>query len=416
MAFDSYNDEGGILVDELVAFVFRPEGSEDEQKMRVLTVPVVEDGCFTPNRTIQIAINTSFGANKYGYTIDGYRYRDDGYAVTGGGFVSKTVNVTDSTPGAAICGEDGVIISNVELTITEGSTGTYSVTLNTKPDSEVTIEISVSEDAGITLSNDGDMNPGSTVTLTFTPDNWDVPQEITITADEDNTDFDDEMFTIGHTVTSTDSDYDGVDVADVKVTVTDNDAPPGVTVSHSSMTVPEGQSRTYTVKLNSLPTSDVVIDINAGEDLEITKDGDPITSLTFTQTDGTTAQTVTVTAGQDSDSSDENRTISHTIDSSSATEYQGLTVDDIAVRIDDDDPPPNNPARGAPTISGTPQVGQTLTAGTTGISDPDGINRSTLTYQWIRDTTDIPGATGSSYTLTSDDEGGMSFFLHCDIT
>ena len=42
----------------------------------------------------------------------------------------------------------------------------------------------------------------------------------------------------------------------------------------------------------------------------------------------------------------------------------------------------NTPATGAPTIAGTAQVGQTLTASTTGISDHDGLTNVTYSYQW----------------------------------
>ena len=69
----------------------------------------------------------------------------------------------------------------------------------------------------------------------------------------------------------------------------------------------------------------------------------------------------------------------------------------------------NNPATGAPTISGTAQVGQTLTAATGGIMDSDGLTTSTYTYQWVRvdgsTETDIPGTTSSAYTLVAADEG-----------
>ena len=66
---------------------------------------------------------------------------------------------------------------------------------------------------------------------------------------------------------------------------------------------------------------------------------------------------------------------------------------------------PNSPATGAPTISGTPQVGETLTADSAGIADEDGLDNAAFTYQWVADDTDIAGATGSSYTLVADDEG-----------
>ena len=66
------------------------------------------------------------------------------------------------------------------------------------------------------------------------------------------------------------------------------------------------------------------------------------------------------------------------------------------------------PATGKPTISGTAQVGQTLTASTSGISDEDGLDDVNFSYQWIRVNSDsteseITDATGSTYTLASAD-------------
>ena len=68
-------------------------------------------------------------------------------------------------------------------------------------------------------------------------------------------------------------------------------------------------------------------------------------------------------------------------------------------------PPPNSPATGAPSISGTEQVGETLTADVTGIDDDDGLDTAVFAYQWLRGDTDIAGANGSSYTLVEADEG-----------
>ena len=68
-------------------------------------------------------------------------------------------------------------------------------------------------------------------------------------------------------------------------------------------------------------------------------------------------------------------------------------------------PAQNIQATGLPTISGTAQVGSTLTADTSGIADEDGLTTVSLSYQWMADDTNIQGATGSSYTLTEGDEG-----------
>ena len=65
----------------------------------------------------------------------------------------------------------------------------------------------------------------------------------------------------------------------------------------------------------------------------------------------------------------------------------------------------NNPATGAPTITGTAQVGETLTADTSGVADADGLSNAVFSYQWQADGADISSATGSSYTLVDSDEG-----------
>ena len=65
----------------------------------------------------------------------------------------------------------------------------------------------------------------------------------------------------------------------------------------------------------------------------------------------------------------------------------------------------NNPATGAPTISGTAQVGETLTANRSGIADADGLSNVQYEYQWLADDADISGATNATYTLVVEDEG-----------
>ena len=66
---------------------------------------------------------------------------------------------------------------------------------------------------------------------------------------------------------------------------------------------------------------------------------------------------------------------------------------------------PNSLATGAPTISGTAQVEETLTADTSGIADEDSLTNASFAYQWLADGAEISGATDSSYTLADDDEG-----------
>ena len=69
----------------------------------------------------------------------------------------------------------------------------------------------------------------------------------------------------------------------------------------------------------------------------------------------------------------------------------------------------NSPATGAPVIAGTIQVGETLTADTSSISDADGLTNVSYQYQWLRNDgnsdSEIAGATDSTYALADDDEG-----------
>ena len=65
----------------------------------------------------------------------------------------------------------------------------------------------------------------------------------------------------------------------------------------------------------------------------------------------------------------------------------------------------NTPAEGEPQINGIPEVGQTLSADTTAISDADGLENAVFHYQWLAEDADISGATGATYTVVSGDVG-----------
>ena len=94
-----------------------------------------------------------------------------------------------------------------------------------------------------------------------------------------------------------------------------------------------------------------------------------------------------------------------------ASDWKGVPVpevaegDEIEPCSEDADTSDNSPATGAPTISGTAQVGETLTANTSGVADGDGLSNVQYEYQWLADDADISGATNATYTLVAADEG-----------
>ena len=94
-----------------------------------------------------------------------------------------------------------------------------------------------------------------------------------------------------------------------------------------------------------------------------------------------------------------------------ASDWEGVPVPEVA-EGDEIEPcseevatPDNSPATGAPAIGGTAQVGETLTADTSGVADADGLTNATFSYQWLADDSDISGATNATYTLVAEDEG-----------
>ena len=225
--------------------------------------------------------------------------------------------------------ESGLTVSPPALTIDEGHDGAYTVVLKSKPPGNVDVSVSGTAGTDLTLSSSS---------LTFTPSDWNVAQTVTVTAGQDD-DASNDMELLTHTASRT--EYGAFALP---VTVTDDDES-GLTVSPPALTIDEGDAGAYTVVLKSKPPGNVDVSVSgtAGTDLTLSS-----SSLTFTPSDWNVAQTVTVTAGQDDDASNDMELLTHT---ASRTEYgafalpvtvtdddeSGLTVSPPALTIDEGD-------------------------------------------------------------------------------
>ena len=229
--------------------------------------------------------------------------------------------------------------------ITEGESGTYTVKLNTQPSSDVVISLTVSGSSDVTIADTDGETAGVQNTLTFTSTDWSTAQTVTVTAGEDD-DAVNDAAVIAHAVVDASSagEYDPVANVDLAVSVTDDDTA-GITVTAADpFTVGEGSSATYTVALDTEPSSDVVISLTVSGSSEVTvadTDGETAgvqNTLTFTSTDWSTAQTVTVNAGEDDDAVNDAAVIAHAVvDGASADEYDPVANEDLAVTVTDDD-------------------------------------------------------------------------------
>jgi glucose/arabinose dehydrogenase len=93
-----------------------------------------------------------------------------------------------------------------------GSSDTYSVVLNTKPTANVTV----------TLQKDSQVSVDK-LSLTFTPNNWNMPQVVTVSAVDDTVAEGTHVSTINHTVSSSDTAYNKINTSPLSVSIIDND-------------------------------------------------------------------------------------------------------------------------------------------------------------------------------------------------
>ena len=110
---------------------------------------------------------------------------------------------------------------------------------------------------------------------------------------------------------------------------------PGVTVSRTALTVTEEDTTgdSYTVVLSTQPTADVTVTVAGHAGTDVTPDP---TSLTFTTSNWSTAQEVTVTAAADEDTANDTVTLTHSA-ASADTNYNGITIGDVTVTVNDND-------------------------------------------------------------------------------
>ncbi len=237
--------------------------------------------------------------------------------------IVHTLTITDNDE--PLPGTPALTLSQNTLTLTEGTTGSYTIELATEPTATVTVAI-VSSNTDITIS------PSSP--LTFTTTNWDTAQTVTVHAgQDDDTTHDTAILT--HTASG--GDY-GTVTGSVTVTVTDDDTTPNlgdsgttpgdgnnnndtppvatppvippVTVSAQALTLTAGTMAAYTLVLDSAPTESVTIEITSQDNHRITVT--PAT-LVFTPDNWQGPQSVTVRATDDSATTEQTVQLNHTI-------------------------------------------------------------------------------------------------------
>jgi hypothetical protein len=213
-----------------------------------------------------------------------------------------------------------------------GTTDEFTVVLDVQPSSDVVFSVSAP------ANDEATVGPTS---LTFTPSNWAAPQSVTVTGVDDALLDGNQVtpVTISVVDASSDDAFDGLADQVVSVTTTDDEGSASYTVSPTTLSVPEatpGNTRNFSVALGSKPASNVVFTVVSANSAEATVSP---ASLTYTQGNWSTSQTVTVTAVDDA-VADGDQIVVVTVavdDPSSDDAYDALADQTVTVTTVDND-------------------------------------------------------------------------------
>lgn len=222
-----------------------------------------------------------------------------------------------------------VTVTGTNLETTEaGGTDQFTLVLTSKPSANVTITFS-----GVNTS-EGTLSDNS---ILFTPGNWDTPQTVIVTGVDDDIDDGDVHYTINMSSSSGDGNFNGLTIASVSVVNRDDDTA-GVSVFPISglVTTEAGQTASFTVELNTIPTGSVVISLASSNVDEGTVSP---STLTFSASNWNAMQTVTITGADDLvDDGDQLYQVNLTINEQSTDDefYKVVSIPSVSVTNKDD--------------------------------------------------------------------------------
>ena len=336
-------------------------------------------------KTVTIAANQS--TKTFTVAASSFQHFAAGTAVEAGTLTAEIVDGTDYDLGTEFAVDVAIVIGmTVRLDMASYSVG--------EADGTLSFEVIARTGAGApqpsaatgsvnVFTEDGSANHGIDIAFTDAAQNfqpgefsadggeWQAVSMYDVSITNDALDEDDETFNLVIERNLAFLTYSLVDASGnscgnqctVTVTITDDDTA-GVTVSKTALTVTEQDTTgdSYTVVLDSQPTADVTISIGGQTGTGVTAAPSP---MTFTPMNWGTAQTVTVTADDDTGTTNDTVSLTHSVTASTDTDYSGITIAGVTVTVEDND---TAQVMGVMVTEGNAQlvVNWTATAGATG--------------------------------------------------
>ncbi len=282
LAFDSSSSNTGVtLSGEATATPrVRIAGSRTANLQLTATADGIAEGGGEGSETYTIALGPN-DASANGFDLATLGTNVGGGADPDSSANTFNVQVNDPPPPST-----GVTISEARVTVAEpDGTDIYTLVLDTQPAGNVEITVESDTTSAATVAP---------LSLTFTASNWDTVQTVTVTGVNDNVGGN-RTATISHSIESGDGDGagypDGLAIATVAVTVTDDDEPVA-SFAVASFTTNEG-SGTYNVVVNlsPVPTANTTISYTVAG---TATPGDDYTTLTGTVVASASASSVEI--------------------------------------------------------------------------------------------------------------------------
>ena len=381
-------------------------------------VPADHDGSnFTFQLTFSENVNAGYARIRdHAFTVDGatianaYRQTqgsNQGWHVevdpTGNGEVSITLpETTDCDDSGAICTDDSrklshptsatvagppaISVSDATVQEAEGAVLVFTATLSHASSRTVTVDYATSDGTAVAGSD----YTAASGALTFNAGDTSQTVQVTVLTDSEDEGQETLTLTLSNPSQATLDDASGagaIENGESSSGTVVNSLPNGLPNVSGTPQVGE----TLTTDTSNIDDEDGLTNVSysyqwiRSEDGNADTDIEDATDSTYTLTGGDVGKTIQVK-------------VTFTDDADNQESLTSEATETVAAK-------PNTAPTGLPTISGTPQVDQTLTADTSPIDDEDGLTNATFEYQWIAGGSDIGGATGSTYTLTASEQG-----------
>ena len=240
------------------------------------------------------------------------------HTATGGDYRDVSADLS-----VAVADDDShAVLAASPIALGEGGMASSTARLATQPTGTVTVAIT---------DDHPDVTVAPPTMLTFDAATWQTAQTFTIRAGED-LDGEDETATL--TFDPRGADYDGAPSATSTVNLADDETR-GVTLSESTLAVPEGGSATYTVRLDTRPVGGSVTVTVGGAGSGISASP---TALTFTGTNWNAPRTVRVSAAEDDNPTHESVDLTHSV---AGADYgrEGVAAGTVTATATDNDTP-----------------------------------------------------------------------------